>query len=778
MNNGENDYNSITKSISKQSEYSDAYENYEDVNKYSNTNSIEEKKITNTIINRRSINFEESSNDSKNISIIKKNNSIYIPEDSKEPDVLNLYKTKNINPNYISNDISLGKDNSQINEVNDSITNLSDEIKENLNINNIKNERMHEENYNDINEDLYSERGISEKLTKNESEVNFLTNKKKPEMKVTKLKKSIEHSGINFDFNLEPLDTVSNNTDKKNKKYKNKKVKKTFKKLLSYSKSNLKESLSSAMNFRKLTSIDINGNLPSEFTKSIRRKRDFFDPNNILRKVVIMNGKKSSKNINLKDSIKTDLSNQFNLSINEVQLPIDNIKFNKIKIDELETIHLKKILRLIEVESKRNNPNKNFFKTLIELQNFYIDNSSVWVIKLSPNGKYLAGGCKSGKIKIYEVIDYTYSKFRNVYEPNNLIEYLNFISETPYKTLERHKSDIIDLSWSPFFQNLILSASLDHFVCLWDISQEKNCLIKEYEHSDMATSVCFNPFFKNVFMSGCLEHFVHIWKFDIYEGLDLNVENNFGIYTSAFHNSLFNKSEKKSLKEEKDRNNTFGDADKTNANLETINKEDSIDYFNIPQKITSVAFFPDGTKIAIGGEKGKIFVYNTLPKINYSHNFFVAKKKFGIFHGGKKVTNIQFIDKNYAIVSTADSVIRYVHMNKGIIVKQYKGYENKYSMTRAYADLADDVIIVGGEDGNCYAWRIYEKIKEEKNKEYERFKPFAKETVECSIIAHERCYINYMQKILKLTNKILILNIIINGTSNGRLEILLNIKEK
>ena len=34
-----------------------------------------------------------------------------------------------------------------------------------------------------------------------------------------------------------------------------------------------------------------------------------------------------------------------------------------------------------------------------------------------------------------------------------------------------------------------------------------------------------------------------------------------------------------------------------------------------------------------------------------------------------------------------------------------------------------------------------------------------------------------MQKILKLTNKILILNIIINGTSNGRLEILLNIKE-
>ena len=117
-------------------------------------------------------------------------------------------------------------------------------------------------------------------------------------------------------------------------------------------------------------------------------------------------------------------------------------------------------------------------------------------------------------------------------------------------------------------------------------------------------------------------------------------------------------------------------------------------------------------------------------------------------------------------------------MNKGQIIRQYKGYSNEFSMTRAYADLTDDVIIIGGEDGKCYVWKIYEQISEGKNKKYECFKPFAKETVECSIIAHERCYINYMQKILKLTNKILILNIIINGTSKGRLEILLNIKEE
>jgi len=44
MNNGENDYNSLTKSISKQSEYSDALDNYEDVIRYSNVNNTEEKK--------------------------------------------------------------------------------------------------------------------------------------------------------------------------------------------------------------------------------------------------------------------------------------------------------------------------------------------------------------------------------------------------------------------------------------------------------------------------------------------------------------------------------------------------------------------------------------------------------------------------------------------------------------------------------------------------------------------------------------------------------------
>ena len=712
MNNENEIYNNISKSISKQSEYSEPFDNYEDVIRYSNLNNIIENKKS--IKEEKSI-YEDFSEE-KNISIIKERDSNNINDDINEGDVISLFKRNSSGNNNIEF-IKKNKPNKKIHS-NNNITN-------NLKINEIREENIEEINTN-LDENLYSDKDYSESLHNVGSEVNFINPKIKHELRITKINKPINNNKINFDFNLEPLDTVSTNTDNKQKKKKEKNAKKTFKKLLTFNnvKSDKKET---GFDLTKKLSVETKSILPSEFSKSIRKKKKiYFDPNNILRKAVIMNAKKRIKNSNdLKNSTEIEISNKFNLSINDEQYPINNIKF-RIKIDKLNTNDLKRSLRVIDVTSKRKDPKKNFFKTLIELQNFYIDNSSVWVIKLSPNGQFLAGGCKSGKIKIYQVIGYNYPGFKTYYDRNNIFDYLKFISETPYKTLDKHKADIIDISWSPFFPNLLLSASLDHFVYLWDIYQEDNkCLIKEYEHSDIVTSVCFNPYFKNVFMSGCLEHFVHIWKFDLFEGLNINSENNEGII-SSFDVKIYNKSEKKNLNNEKEINNSFGDVDKTNANFDTQNKDDTIDYFNIRYKITSVAFFPDGQKIAVGSEKGKIFVYNTYPKINYSHNFDVAKQLFGFYHGGKKVTNIQFLDKNYALVTTADSIIRYVHMNKGRIIAQYKGYKNDYSMTRAHADLVDDVIIIGGEDNNCYVWKIYEENSKEKNKIYESFKPFRK----------------------------------------------------
>ena len=479
-------------------------------------------------------------------------------------------------------------------------------------------------------------------------------------------------------------------------------------------------------------------------------------------------------------------------------MPIDNIKFNNIKIDEINLSYLKKYLRRINVESNIKIPKNKFFKTLMELQNFYIDDTAVWVIKINLDGKYLACGCKSGRIKIYEIMGYNYMKFRTNYNKSNVIDYLNFISESPYKTLESHKSDIIDLCWSPFYSNLLLSASFDHSVNLWDINQEGNkCLIKNYDHSDIVTCICFNPVIKNVFISGCLDTFVYLWKFDYYnndifnsleeknndnnkENSNLNIKSEINIFSSLNKkkSNKKNKNINSDLNEadKTNNNNTFEDLNKTNLFFDSKNKE-SLDYFNIEHKITALTYFPDGSKIAVGTEKGRIYVYNTYPKINYNNNFFVSQKTLGFFHDGKKVTCIQFIDKIFAIISTSDSYIRLVNMVEGKIIYQYKGYVNKTSMTRAYTDLIDDVIIVGGEDGNCCLWNLYNKEQSGKIKNYEFFKPFAKELIECNLIAPEESYVNYIQKILKITNKITITSIIINGTSKGRLEILLNIDE-
>ena len=603
---------------------------------------------------------------------------------------------------------------------------------------------------------------------------------------------------------MQPLDTTINgNSNINNNLYLNlnakredKQVNKQFKRY---------KTINDIKNIRNLRGdiIPQNTYLISKNSKKSNKNHSYFDIKNILKKAVVMNGTKCNK---LKKSLRKSnrlLSgelNDVNDSILDDTLPINNIEFSQIKIDEININFLKKHLRKIETKSKLKNSSNKYIKTLLELQNFYIDSSEVWLIKISPDGRFLAGGCKKGKIIIYEVMGYNFSHYKIHYNKNNILEYLNFLNETPYKTLEKHKSDIIDLSWSPFYPNLLLSSSFDHYVYLWDINQEgSNCLINEYEHNDIVTSICFNPIIKNYFISGCLNTFVTVWKFDYFNIIDdieesynkNNDENNNYENSEADIVDKFLKDQKSIINKSKNKKKEIHNIDTNPANdtLEEINKtktnqyldqtyKNRIDYFNIAQKITSLSYFPDGSKIAIGTEKGKIYVYNTFPKMHYNNNFFVSKKKFGIFHDGKKVTSIQFIDKIHAIIATCDSCIRLADMITGKILYQYKGYVNMDYMTRAYADLNDDVIIAGGDDGHCYLWNLIDKKNKKKNENYVKFKPFSKELITCSLIAGENCYTNYMQKILKLTNKIIIVSIIINGTSKGRLEVLLNIDEE
>ena len=427
---------------------------------------------------------------------------------------------------------------------------------------------------------------------------------------------------------------------------------------------------------------------------------------------------------------------------NNSSLMINTIKFENIAEDILtvDDLKMKYNLRDIPVKRKEGFLYKNkYIYSLIELQIFNFGDCPIWVMKISHHGKYLAAGNKAGKIRIYELMGYDYDNYETSYNNKTIMNYLYLVNEKPIKELS-HKKDITDLCWSPFKYNLLLSSSVDNDVILWDVSKNNNCLIKKYKHDDYVTCVQFSPTDENIFITGCFDKYIRIYK--------INDDNK---------------------------------VNKKNKNMKDISRTltDSFGFFNITDKITSLSFYPDGSQIAIGTINGKIHVYDLFSNSGrYNHNF-NCRNRVGKNSLGKKVTSINFINKKNAIISTCDSCVRLVSMDEGKNLSKYKGYVNENGMIRADIDLSNDIIISGSEDGYCYSWKMLaEDTHYLKNYNYECFKPFERDVVECCIIVNEECFTNYMKKVLRFTNKINILSIIINSTDNGKIEVLLNINEE
>ena len=452
---------------------------------------------------------------------------------------------------------------------------------------------------------------------------------------------------------------------------------------------------------------------------------------------IITKKKKKGANNSLSKSIVVAPNKSLSFSSNEnsfYKLKFEDISYNQIDLNYL------KHLRIIPIKYKRKG--KKYLKILLELQHFYVDNSTIRVLKVSEDGKYLSVGLQNGKIKLYEIIGFDYTKFLVSYNKKNIMEYLNFIKEKAYKSLEGHKEDVIDLSWSPFYYHLLLSSSVDGYVILWNINlEEQKSKIECFNHERIVTSVSFSPTEKNIFITGCLDKIIRIW--DI--------------------NSLLEENESKS--------------NINQNNYDTYEKYNK-DYFNIEEKITSINYFPTGDGIAIGTHNGKLIIYELKGDKYFYKASYSCKNRIGKNSFGKKITSIEFVNKNYGIISSCDSRIRLLSMNDGKIIYKYKGYLNENSMIKSCIDYNYDIIITGSEDGFVYVWNIYNQDNIKTNTNYEYFKPYSQEKIQCSLIVPEKIYCNYMKKIFKITNKLMILSIIINATDKGRLEILLNIDDE
>ena len=317
----------------------------------------------------------------------------------------------------------------------------------------------------------------------------------------------------------------------------------------------------------------------------------------------------------------------------------------------------------------------------------------------------------------------------------------------------------MDLSWSSFFQNLLLSCSLDNLVILWDTNlSEQKCKIQSFDHKAFVTCISFSPTDKYFFATGSFDKFVRIWDFK-------------EILEKAYNhdNDNYNNNENHKKKFEINENN------KDKKDINKLMKYIKI-YFNIQEKITALSYFPTGEKIAIGTHNGKIIIYEVRTDNCFYKGSFNCRNRIGKNSLGKKITSIEFFNKNDAIISSCDSRIRLMSMNDEKLIHKYKGHVNENSMIRSSIDYNYDIIISGSENGFCYVWDI--DSEEKKNLNCEFFKPYSQELIHCSLIVPEKCYCNFFKKIMKITDKLLVTSIIINATNKGRLEVLLNIDEK
>ncbi|KAJ6776324.1 TRANSDUCIN/WD40 REPEAT-LIKE SUPERFAMILY PROTEIN-RELATED [Salix koriyanagi] len=202
---------------------------------------------------------------------------------------------------------------------------------------------------------------------------------------------------------------------------------------------------------------------------------------------------------------------------------------------------------------------------LYKSQEIQAHNGSIWCIKFSLDGRYLASAGEDCVINIWQVVESErkgellmekpYDGGLNLLlmangspEPNLLSplgdthqekkrrgrssihrkslsldhiimpETVFALTDKPICSFKGHLDDVLDLSWSKS-QNL-LSSSMDKTVRLWHLSS--NTCLKIFSHSDYVTCIQFNPVDDRYFISGSLDAKVRIWSIPDRQVVDWN----------------------------------------------------------------------------------------------------------------------------------------------------------------------------------------------------------------------------------------------------------------
>ena len=483
-----------------------------------------------------------------------------------------------------------------------------------------------------------------------------------------------------------------------------------------------------------------------------------------------------SSNINIINE-KIEIPKLLNHSINNNYYSILNI--NPKKPINKSFLFLKSKYNFIKPNCSQgfDSKKKNFQNDLLELQKFKADSEQIWVAVLDNDHKFLATGGRSGVLKIWKMN--TLWDDNNKYNNSLLFSdtdenlelkssgetknFLNIIEETAYKLYCEHTSDIIDISWSKKYINLLISVSLDQKAVLYDVKE--NSPLRIFYHKNAVTSVSFYP-----------DKLLTL-------NLFLNEKNRFS--------SFLDENKKNVTISAPQKNDDFFVTSCFNLKVYIWNINNIKDPFYciyVNENITKALFFPDGSHLCLGSIKGNIFIYEVIENYRYSYSFHIRNKK-GKKSIDRKITDMQFITKTQLLVTTNDNRIRIVNINDGNVIQKFRGHKNTEGMLKCSYCENYELIVSPSEDKYVYLWNIKNNKKKIKKPEkmdkklnqkihnFEYFKPIYSERKEfcthCTFIEGENI-INYNHKLYKNEIFIYIKNVILCTTNKGYIQVILD----
>ncbi|KAL6132210.1 PREDICTED: WD repeat-containing protein 44-like [Fragaria vesca subsp. vesca] len=320
-------------------------------------------------------------------------------------------------------------------------------------------------------------------------------------------------------------------------------------------------------------------------------------------------------------------------------------------------------------------------------QDIQAHEGSIFAMKFSPDGQYLASAGEDGIVRVWQVVENQRCNELDIPEidPSCIYFTVNHLSELnplfadkekvskarsmrktsdsacvifppkifrivdkPLHEFHGHGGEVLDLSWSR--NNYLLSSSVDKTVRLWQVGCT-DC-VKVFAHSNYVTCVQFNPVDDNYFISGSIDGKVRIW----------------GIPCSQV-----------------------------------------VDYSDVRDIVSAVCYRPDGQGAIVGSMTGICRFYN----ISDNHLQMDAeiclysKKKAPC----KKITGFEYFphDPDKVMVTCADSQVRILHgLN---VVGKYKGLKNAANLRSATFTSDGKHIISASEDSNVYIWNCSDQEK-------------------------------------------------------------------